>query len=429
MTEHETPEPAEPETPEQVPGAAPKRAPRGRTSTRRSGRVAACGLMLGVLVLAVSALSAWYFTREPDGPILLVVPAGEDAILLRRGYEQRGYVHLVRWSPTRGMVWSEALFGIEFAREDDVEHLTVRVEGERIFVRAREARGHAELHVFALEDGAFQWRGGEPSAEPPEGRAPFGDAPEARLVFGEDHVWVVHGVHEGQVEVVALTREGEQVARVALPVDDGQAIEASVEDAYANGGVLWVLTRDGQLRTVSSSGRVDARLRGAEGLCRVGRYVFASNAEELHRFGGDYAIVSPAEAERSAFRPIPARVLGCNRDHTAAILETPGHEVALQREDGGAVFRGATPARVGRFGAFAKIGALVFATEGEEPRVVDLPGEVVGDVVVDGALVQVDVAKRSLPDLLGVATGADRVFVHDGEDVHAWTLDRLEDIE
>lgn len=208
---------------------------------RVSGRRVVVAFVIFIAVAVTGAISVWFMRKDPHGPVLARVELGNDVVMLRQGYEERGYVHLMRVGPDGESRWSEALYGIE-------EDPALTVSGERVLVRAREARGHAELHAFDL-DGVFAWRGGRNRYESPEGNPPFAEHP----------LWIVQGsvfyVHASEPrELIVLDVEsGEERARVDLPAGQGER-SAELVDA----GLL-IETGDGVRRMVDASGEVEER--------------------------------------------------------------------------------------------------------------------------------------------------------------------------
>ena len=138
-----------------------------RSTSRMPGKIVALGFGVIMALVFIAALVTWYLRKDPHGSILAQAPLdGRDLILLRRGYEERGYIHLVRWNlEEERKIWSEALFGVE---EDPALTISENV----ILVRAREARGHAEIHAFDHQ-GNFLWRAARSTYEKPQGNSRF----------------------------------------------------------------------------------------------------------------------------------------------------------------------------------------------------------------------------------------------------------------
>lgn len=206
-----------------------------------SGRRFVFGFVAFLAIMVVGAITLWYVRKDPHGPILAEIALGEDSVMLRQGYEERGYVHLMRVDSDGEARWSEALYGIE-------ADPALTVAGERILVRAREARGHAELHAFDL-DGAFAWRGGRNRHESPEGNPAFTEHP---LWLAESTVFYVHA--SDPVEVVVLDLDtGEEQGRVDFPSGEGD------RSAQVEGDGLRIDPGDGTTRFVSHAGEVETR--------------------------------------------------------------------------------------------------------------------------------------------------------------------------
>ncbi len=384
---------------------------------RHKGRRVAVGLVFALVAIAASLLTAWFLTREPSGPIVALVPTGDGrVILLRRGYEERGYVHLMLSSENL-MQWSEALFGVE-GLDTAGDEPTVQVVGDRVYVRAREARGHSELHVFTLDEGRFLWRGGRPTEEAPDGLPRFG---EQTLFVGDEVVWLVHGGAEYDdrapgPQVIALDLEGEELARVSLEVGEpGQA----TADAAMFGDALYVLTEDGVVHRVSSSGEVTQVGVGMAGLCATGGALVIGHRRWV-----------PGQPSGEAGLEIgPMR--GCDPDGGRVVAITLGDEVAVQRVEDGAFVGGVPLAGLspeglesaGRFDRYVRLGDSVWDTT--DGSVVEGEGEVVpGGWMVSGDTVRrIGGGEKRLPGLQAVRDDGERVWAHDGQDVVVWRRD------
>ena len=196
-----------------------------------SGKVLAPVFGLVLFGMATFALVMFWLRKDPYGPILAVAPVDEHrAMVLRRGYEERGYIHLVLLDIESGtQAWSEALFGVQ-------PRAVLVVDGDEVFVRAREARGHAELHAFSVEDGEFRWRGEPPADEPPEG---FPVAEAFPLIVGEDVVYDLHG--SDSLRILEFGRaDGETRAQLSL-----ELAAAPVFTRLAEGDHLEIALADG----------------------------------------------------------------------------------------------------------------------------------------------------------------------------------------
>ena len=203
-----------------------------------SGQRFVLGFVAFVVVAVVGAITIWFLRKDPHGPVIAQVEHGGATYMLRQGYEERGYVHLMRVEQGEP-VWSEALYGIE-------ADPALTVTGNRVLVRAREARGHAELHAFDL-DGEFVWRGGRNQHESPEGNPAFCDHP---LWVRDGVVFYVHA--SGPREVIVLDLEsGEERARVEIPAGEGPRSAAIIEGGLeidGGDGVRSIVGIDGVLR-------------------------------------------------------------------------------------------------------------------------------------------------------------------------------------
>lgn len=207
-----------------------------------SGRRFVIAFVIFIALAVGGAISMWFLRKDPHGPIEARVPVGEDTIMLRHGYEERGYVHLMRVGPDDETRWSEALYGIE----DDP---ALTLAGEHVLVRAREARGHAELHAFDAAYGTFAWRGGRNRFESPDGNPTFAEHP---LWLQDGNVFYVHASDPREVIVLDVA-SGEERARVELPAGEGERSAELVE------GGLQIDTGDGVRRLVDASGHVEVR--------------------------------------------------------------------------------------------------------------------------------------------------------------------------
>ena len=121
------------------------------TANRFSGRVVAIGLASILAIGVTTAVTMWHLGKDPHGPIIAVAGIDADnAAVLRRGYEERGYVHLLSTNREGDVAWSGALFGLQ-------EPEVVAVGGGRVFVRVTEARGNPSVHAFDAETGQHAW--------------------------------------------------------------------------------------------------------------------------------------------------------------------------------------------------------------------------------------------------------------------------------
>lgn len=122
---------------------------------RTSGRKVAFGLLALIAAIVATAITFWWNTREPHGPILGMAAVDDHTVLLaRRGLKQRDYVHLVsRDLRERAQRWSIALFSTQPGARPVVS------DG-RVALRVRDARGQPESHVFDIAEGRFAFRAG-----------------------------------------------------------------------------------------------------------------------------------------------------------------------------------------------------------------------------------------------------------------------------
>ncbi len=167
---------------------------------------------------ALLAVGLWYMGKDPKGPILTIAAIdGEQAAVLRRGFEERGYIHLVVVDREGDARWSEALFGV-------LDPPSVAAAGGQVFVRVSEARGNPALHAFDVETGAFAWKAdpADPAAEPVSFGAPS-------LFATEEAIWELAGQDPVVVSVFDLA--GELKRRLSItPAAEGAAHDAWVAD-------------------------------------------------------------------------------------------------------------------------------------------------------------------------------------------------------
>ncbi len=379
-------------------------------SPRFSGRAVGCGFALLLVLAAGGAILTWHLRKDPHGPILAVAPLGQDLAVLRRGYAERGYVHLLRWAPdTRRPLWSEPLFGVEPAP-------ALTVSDDTILLRAREARGHGEVHAFDGE-GGFRWRGGRARQEAPDGNPAFSAHPLA-LVGGV--VFVPHA--SDPVEVVLLTvADGAEAARVELPA--GEAERALIP--FGDGIVL--TSGDEVLRAIDRRGALRDLGSAAGGWCVLAGQLYVGTTHGLLRLRA-----GAAEAERVL--PGEAAVVACGGNDADRLLLADGRVLELgpdaPQERGVVEGLRARPTgqRVG--GRFLVIqGALL---DLDTPAVVPLEGvdlrsaEVVADspegpVLRSGeTLVQLATHRRAkVPGLRGARAGAQALWVWTDDDPFA----------
>lgn len=195
--------------------------PKGRVS----GKIVAVGVVIGLMIGVGSAVTLWFRGRVPSGPIAAIEAIDEGrAMLLRQGFEERGYTHLVVWHADGGQRWSEALFGVQ-------DPPAMARLGDLGLIRVTEARGNPSLHAFNLDTGEFMWRGPYPDPERVNEREPFeGDA----LHTIGDVAFEI--IASNPIEILVVDSSGELVGHVTLPEESGE------QHAFVSGEVLLVQT-------------------------------------------------------------------------------------------------------------------------------------------------------------------------------------------
>lgn len=284
---------------------------------RVRGPFVVLGLAIVILSVFGFAFGMWWSQREPRGPILAAAALGNgDVALLRRGFEERGYVHLtVEHGGTQR--WSEALFGVP-------EDPSITRFGDHVVLRAREARGHVEIHAFEVSTGKFGWRGGratrENARENPSGLPAF--ATQSLLPAG-DRLFVLHG--GPRPEVVVLDGEGTELGRVELEGADSGERRAAVF-----GEVLLIATGDGRLREVDGTAQVRDLGPIPHGWCATNDTLYLGDPRGLAvRRANDDAPTVLGDG-------FPITVLACanrpsNAGETWLVTIAPSGEEALQR--------------------------------------------------------------------------------------------------
>jgi hypothetical protein len=135
------------------------------TANRYNGRKVAIGLASILAIGVTTAVTLWHLGKDPKGPIIAIAGIdAENAAVLRRGYEERGYIHLLSLNRDGDVRWSGALFGLQ-------EPEVLAVSEGRVFVRVTEARGNPAMHAFDATTGQHAWsidsaRQGNPIAPP-----------------------------------------------------------------------------------------------------------------------------------------------------------------------------------------------------------------------------------------------------------------------
>ncbi|MCB9600029.1 MAG: hypothetical protein H6724_03785 [Sandaracinus sp.] len=370
-------------------------------------------LGLAVLILGVVgfAFTMWWSKREPRGPIMAAAPIGEgDVALLRRGFEERGYVHLVVEDGPRQR-WSEALFGVP-------ESPSITRFGDHVVLRAREARGHVEVHAFDHATGEFRWRGGRGTHETPEENPQGVPAFAERSLFavGETLFVVVGGPSP---EVITLSRTGEELGRVELPGGEG------ARAAMPTGDALAIATGDGTLRVVARDGSVRELGALPHGWCATNDAIYVGHPNGLmrHRDGHEPELLGDG---------MPIAVHACEGDWL--VVTAPSGERAMQRvSDEGLAGGFALPASLGTTDLRLVPGWLVapcanggfdaFALGATEATMqVDGADEIafVGDVVVSrkGETVMSGETELAVPGAQGLGVDDAHVFVWTDHTLH-----------
>ena len=375
---------------------------------RVRGPFVVLGLATVILSVFGFAFGMWWSQREPRGPILAAAALGNGEVaLLRRGFEERGYVHLtVEHGDTQR--WSEALFGVP-------EDPSITRFGDHVVLRAREARGHVEIHAFEVSTGKFGWRGGratrENAQENPSGLPGF--AAQSLLAVG-DRLFVLHG--GPRPEVVVLDGEGTELGRVELgaigsagsaadgamgsagsAADGAMGSAGSAADGSERGDrraaifgeVLLIATGDGRLREVDGTAQVRDLGPIPHGWCATNDTLYLGDPRGLAvRRANDDAPIVLGDG-------FPITVLACadrpsNADETWLVTVAPSGEEALQRvgmRDGSPALLGghALPA-VGR--DLRLVGDRLIATSDDHVRLFSLGESAVTAEVEDARAIE-----------------------------------------
>lgn len=352
---------------------------------RVRGPFVVLGLAIVILSVFGFAFGMWWSQREPRGPILAAAALGNgDVALLRRGFEERGYVHLtVEHGDTQR--WSEALFGVP-------EDPSITRFGDHVVLRAREARGHVEIHAFEVSTGKFGWRGGratrENARENPSGLPAF--AAQSLLAVG-DRLFVLHG--GPRPEVVVLDGEGTELGRVELEGADSGERRAAVF-----GEVLLIATGDGRLREVDGTAASPSRPGQRPTVRDLGPIPHGWCATNDTLYLGDPRGLAVRRANDDA--PIvlgdgfPITVLACadrpsNADETWLVTVAPSGEEALQRvgmRDAPVLLGGHALPAVGR--DLRLVGDRLIATSDDHVRLFSLGESAVTAEVEDARAIE-----------------------------------------
>lgn len=309
--------------------------PNERPRPRIAGRKVALGLVSAIGLVVATAITVWWNTREPDGPIGSIAAVSDDAVIIvRRGFSQRDYVHIVsRDLRQHAQRWSIALFSTQPGARPSI------ADG-RVALRVRDARGRPEIHAFDIAEGRFAFRAAAvdpvPDARLTSDEAVLGHrlalaygAPIARL-FSID-------ARSGRVEGERSLPQGTHAVRVALTA-----------------AAIFVEQPDGHVARTSFDAATTDDL-GAGSLCVIADRAFVfDGAQTLRVFGAARAPEATyALGDDLGEQP---RIAACAGDSGRALLVvTSGHgapRTTLLTVTEGAVVRGETiPQRVEpRFG-------------------------------------------------------------------------------
>jgi len=195
----------------------------------RSGKPLACGMLLLILVGVSFALSMWFWGREPHGPIeSLSVIDDTRVVVLRKGFEERGYTHLGVWTAAGDMLWSEALFGVQ----EDPE---ISVSDELVLALVTEARGNPALHAFDMETGEFRWKvQQEPEGEPSVWRRTLAVGDTVAWLMGPGRTVRVIELATGEVRATVEPEEPSDPLYVQVSGDRLQLVAVGTRSAVVD---------------------------------------------------------------------------------------------------------------------------------------------------------------------------------------------------
>ncbi len=296
-----------------------------RIAKRMSGRRAVplfLGALVGIFILGVFG---WNWYRAQRGEVVAMRAIDDERVLLlRTGARERGYRHLSIEHVTRGELWTVTLFG----QQDDVafQFFTVELDGaptELVSVRAREARGHSETHVFRADDGAFVWRAARASREE-EGATYHGP----RSLIGET---LMFDLYDGvRPEVIASDlATGEE--RYRHPLE----IAGDAHLAFAFGDRLFVDVGAG-LAEVSAEGARPIGAAPGEACAVSDELLYRSTDGDLHRVDldveGDTDVITLAGLVPATLSP--SRWLACARRGEDVEVLTFAERLRLATFDG-----------------------------------------------------------------------------------------------
>jgi hypothetical protein len=265
--------------------------------------------------------------------------------------------------------------------------------GDHVVLRAREARGHVEIHAFEVSTGKFGWRGGratrENATENPSGLPAF--ATHSLLPAG-DRLFVLHG--GPRPEVVVLDGEGTELGRVELEGADSGERRAAVF-----GEVVLIATGDGRLREVDGTAASPSRPGQRPTVRDLGPIPHGWCATNDTLYLGDprgLAVHRPNDETPTVLGDgFPITVLACsnrpsNTGETWLVTIAPSGEEALQRvgvRDGSVVLLGghALPA-IGR--DLRLVGDRLIATSEDRVRLFALGESAVTAEVEDARAIE-----------------------------------------
>lgn len=205
------------------------------TAKRYNGRVVALTVAAVLITGVTTAVTLWHLGKDPKGPVLAVAGIdAENAVVLQRGYEDHGYVHIVGMNTDGDVAWTQALFGLQ-------EPISLAVSEGRALVRVTEARGNPALHAFDVENGHHFW-----SIDPERQGEPI--APPLPPLHARDVVWEISDRDPMIVSVISL--DGELIERIEL-------VPSESPDAFLVDAGLAISTADGWV-VVASDGSSSA---------------------------------------------------------------------------------------------------------------------------------------------------------------------------
>jgi len=125
------------------------------TPKRISGPIVAIALVLAITGAIAFAIYRSLTVRWPTGDVLAFRAVdGERALVLREGQDGVFAADLVLEDRTTGPQWRKGIYGLQ-ARDGSP---LLSASDDVVLVRATDAEGSAETHLFGLEDGDFRGR-------------------------------------------------------------------------------------------------------------------------------------------------------------------------------------------------------------------------------------------------------------------------------